>query len=255
MGGSLLLAVPCRVPEDNPFCLPCLEKGCHPQLVGTPWRPVKQCPCCPWTDPGTVCRRQNKGTKCLLPQGANSKAMAIPPSWAATLHAMANAILSGHEMWHLVTRAARGAEPSDNCPPRPPSDSSQSEFGVHMTFPGCCHPGAAGAGHCPPLPAGSRVPAQLPWPQSHLLPQTFHQSAFSPQELISRGDKSRKIVSLMTSQLPDPGTRLSPHSVALSLTSAGWAPAVPALSGLVQALCPSQLPCKQQCKQTGAGSC
>lgn len=89
MAGSLLLAVPCRIPEANPFCLPSLEKGCHPQFVGIPWRPVKHCPSCPQTDPGTVHRGQDKGTRHLLPQGANSQTMPIPPSWAAILHAVA----------------------------------------------------------------------------------------------------------------------------------------------------------------------
>lgn len=89
-----------------------------------------------------------------------------------------NAISSGHDMWHLMIHTAWGAEPSDTRPPQFHSDSTQGGFGVHLTFPGCCHPGA---GHCPPLPTGSQVPAQLPWPCSSLLPQTFHQSAFSLQ--------------------------------------------------------------------------
>lgn len=52
-----------------------------------------------------------------------------------------NAISSGHEMWHLVTHSTRGAEPGDTRSPWPCSDSTQGGFAVHLTFPGCCHPG------------------------------------------------------------------------------------------------------------------
>lgn len=221
------------------------------------------CPSCPQMDPGTLHRGRGKGTRYLLPQGADLTQKPSPFLHPGPPRSVPrpSAISSGHEMWHLVTHASPGARPNDTRPPWSRSDVQSGWVWCALEIPACWRLSTAGAGQLPSpacrLLRPSRAP--LPWPRSSLLPQSFHQSSFSPavtQLLFSRGEKSRKIAFLVTFQLPDPATRPSPYpqqhrpsppqdGLQQSQTSVA----------LPQPFCPFQLLCKQQRKHAGAGSC
>lgn len=220
------------------------------------------CPFCLRTDPGSLCRGRGKGTGCLLPPGAELTHKPSPFLHPEPPHSVPwlSAISSGHEMWHSVTHASPGAEPSDTRPPGSHGDMQSVRVWCALEILVCWRLSAAGAGQLPSparrLPRPSRAP--LPQPRSTLLPQSFHQSSFSPavtQRLFSRGEKSRKITFLVTFQLPDPAMRPSPTSAASSLASAGQDPSVQPSVAWPQLFCPSHLLCKQQRKHAGAGSC
>ena len=201
------------------------------------------CHSCPRMDPGTLHRGRGKGTRYLVPQGADLTHKPSPFLHPGLLRSVPwpSAISSGHEMWYLVTHASLGAEPSDTRPPRPRSDMQSVRVWCALEIPACWHLSAARAGQLPSpahrLSCPSRAP--LPWPCSSLLPKSFHQSSFSPT--VTHLKRREKQENCLLSDLSAAGPchqAISPPTAASSLVSAGRAPAVPALSGLATAPLP-----------------
>lgn len=143
------------------------------------------CPSCPRTDPGTLHRRRGKGTGYLRPQGAELTHKPSPFLHPGPPRSVPwpSAISSGHEMWHSVTHASPRAEPSDTRPPRSCSDVQSVWVWCALEILACWRLSAAGAGSCPPLPAGSHVPAELlcPGPTALSCHNAFINHAFPLQ--------------------------------------------------------------------------